>query len=63
MWAYEFKKYYFRVELMFGDRSQGSYVEPADKPLELDLEADSYRITLVRMTKRQYRELPEFTGF
>ena len=58
-----FKKKYLKIELMYGDQSQGSYLEPADRPAFIEVENDTYKISLVKMTEKEFKALSEFTGF
>lgn len=57
------KKSFLKIELMCGGKSQGSYIEPLDKPVPLHAENDEFKLSLVRMSKKEYAKLPEFTGF
>ncbi len=57
------KKSFLKIELMYKDKSQGSYMEPLSKPVLLDVESESFRLSLVKMSERDFKELPEFTGF
>lgn len=58
------KKTFLKIELMYGGKSQGSYLEPTNKPTEIELENDTYyRISLVKMTQKKFESLPEFEGF
>jgi len=61
------QKKFFKVELMYNGKSQGSYCEPANKPLFFPLGGsgsdEEYRVSLVKMTDKKYKSLPEFAGF
>jgi len=64
---------YIEIHLMYNEQSQGSYCELIDKPIsffelnetcETTKESGSwFKIEFVKMTERQYKNLPEFTGF
>ena len=56
------KKHYLKVELLYKGKPQGSYVEPAQKSIFIPGD-DEYRVSLVKMTEKEYRGLPEFRGF
>lgn len=58
-----FKKKYLKIELMYGNQSQGSYVEPINKPAFIEVENDTYKISLMKMTEKEFKALPEFAGF
>ena len=64
---------YIRIHLMYREQSQASYCEPIDKPIsfyelnetgEITKESGNwFKVEFVKMTEREYKNLPEFTGF
>ena len=64
---------YIKITLMYGDQEQGSFCEPIDKLIsffELNETGETtkeskewFKVEFVRMTEKEYNELPEFTGF
>ena len=45
-------------------QSQGSYIEPLDKPVYInDEDGNCWKLTLCKMTQKEYKSLPEFMGF
>ena len=56
------KKQYLKIECLYKGKSQGSYIEPAQNPVFIPGD-DEYKISLIKMTEKDYKKLPEFTGF
>ena len=60
---------FIKIELMYKDKVQGSYIEKfgnvSISALTDGMEpgSDSYRISVVEMEEEEFYELPEFTGF
>jgi len=60
---------FVKIELMYGDSCQGGYIDDPENMSITDLidglepGDDSYRISVVEMTKKEKAELPEFVGF
>ncbi len=60
---------FVKIESMYGDSSQGGYIDDPENISITDLidgletGDDSYRISVVEMTEKEQAELPEFVGF
>jgi len=60
---------FVKIELLYKDKAQGSYIDRINKVNLVDLldgmepGADSYRVSVIEMSKVEFEKLPEFIGF
>lgn len=60
---------FVKVELMYRDKPQGSYINKINEMSLTDLldgmepGTDSYKVSVVEMSEAEHEKLPEFMGF
>lgn len=60
---------FVKIELMYNDKKQGSYIDKINNVTIADLVdgmepgSDSYRLSIVEMSDTEFEKLPEFMGF
>lgn len=60
---------FVKIELMYKDKAQGSYIDGikavslADLLDGMEPGTDSYRLSIVEMSAAEFKKLPEFMGF